>query len=48
MTKSVFDNTRDEIIRTIVRASKDKAIPLTVFKVTGVGRFSLLENWTKA
>jgi proline dehydrogenase len=42
--ESVFDNTRDEIIRTIIRASKDKAIPLTVFKVTGVSRFALLEK----
>lgn len=42
--EAVFDNTRDEIIRTIVRASKDKAIPLTVFKITGVGRFALLEK----
>ncbi|QTE38481.1 proline dehydrogenase family protein [Mucilaginibacter gossypii] len=42
--ETVFDNTRDEIIRTIERAAKDKAIPLTVFKVTGVGRFGLLEK----
>jgi proline dehydrogenase len=42
--ETVFDNTRDEIIRTIERAAKDKAIPLTVFKVTGVGRFDLLEK----
>jgi proline dehydrogenase len=42
--ETVFDNTRDEIIRTIIRASHDKAIPLTVFKVTGIGRFSLLEK----
>ncbi|WP_299516397.1 proline dehydrogenase family protein [Mucilaginibacter sp.] len=40
----VFDDTRDEIIRTIRRAIKDKAIPITVFKVTGVGRFALLEK----
>jgi proline dehydrogenase len=41
----VFDNTRDEIIRTIIRASEEvKAVPITVFKVTGVGRFSLLEK----
>jgi proline dehydrogenase len=40
----VFDHTRDEIIRTIERASGDKAVPITVFKVTGVGRFSLLEK----
>ncbi|SEM73087.1 L-proline dehydrogenase [Mucilaginibacter gossypiicola] len=42
--ETVFDNTRDEIIRTIERAAKDKAIPLTVFKITGVGRFGLLEK----
>ena len=40
----VFDDTREEIIRTIKRAAKDKAIPITVFKVTGVGRFGLLEK----
>jgi len=42
--ENVFDNTGEEIIRTIVRASGDKAVPITVFKVTGVGRFSLLEK----
>ncbi|MBW4889424.1 proline dehydrogenase family protein [Mucilaginibacter sp. HMF5004] len=42
--EAVFDETRDEIIRTIKRAKGDKAIPLTVFKVTGVGRFELLEK----
>ncbi len=41
----VFDATRDEIIRTIERATADPAaIPITVFKVTGVGRFALLEK----
>ncbi len=40
----VFDNTRDEIIRTIERAAVDKSVPITVFKVTGVVRFSLLEK----
>ncbi|NCD71086.1 proline dehydrogenase family protein [Mucilaginibacter agri] len=40
----VFDETRDEIIRTINRATGDKAVPITVFKVTGVGRFGLLEK----
>jgi len=40
----VFDNTRDEIIRTIERAAVDKSVPITVFKVTGVARFSLLEK----
>jgi proline dehydrogenase len=40
----VFDQTRDEIIKTIERATGDPAIPVTVFKVTGVGRFGLLEK----
>jgi len=40
----VFDNTRDEIIRTIECAAVDKSVPITVFKVTGVARFSLLEK----
>jgi len=40
----VFDNTRDEIIRTIERAAVDRSVPITVFKVTGVARFSLLEK----
>jgi proline dehydrogenase len=40
----VFDNTCEEIIRTIERAAVDKAVPITVFKITGVGRFSLLEK----
>jgi proline dehydrogenase len=40
----VFDNTCEEIIRTIKRAVKDKSIPITVFKVTGVARFNLLEK----
>lgn len=39
-----FDHTCNEIIQTIVRATGDKDIPLTVFKVTGVGRFALLEK----
>lgn len=43
--EQVFDNTRDEIILTIKRAAEDKvAVPITVFKVTGVGRFGLLEK----
>jgi len=42
--EQVFDATRDEIIRTIDRALADKAVPITVFKVTGVGRFGLLEK----
>ncbi len=42
--EQVFDNTSQEIIRTIRRAAKERAIPITVFKVTGVGRFALLEK----
>jgi proline dehydrogenase len=42
--EQVFDNTCEEIIHTIARASGDTAVPITVFKVTGVGRFSLLEK----
>ncbi|ACU03730.1 proline dehydrogenase family protein [Pedobacter heparinus] len=40
----VFDFTCEEIIRTIERATGDKRIPITVFKVTGIGRFGLLEK----
>jgi proline dehydrogenase len=42
--EKVFDETRDEILRTIRRAAKDPSIPITVFKVTGVGRFALLQK----
>ena len=40
----VFDFTCAEIIRTIDRAAGDKRIPITVFKITGIGRFALLEK----
>ena len=42
--ESVFDFTCEEIIRTINRADGDDRIPITVFKVTGIGRFALLEK----
>jgi proline dehydrogenase len=42
--EAVFDETRDQIIATIKRAKGDVAIPLTVFKITGVGSFELLEK----
>ena len=42
--EQVFNQTRDEIKRTIERAAIDKAVPITVFKVTGVARFGLLEK----
>lgn len=40
----VFDFTCEEIIRTIERADGDIRIPITVFKVTGIARFALLEK----
>jgi proline dehydrogenase len=40
----VFDFTCAEIIRTIERAAGDKRIPITVFKITGIARFALLEK----
>lgn len=42
--EEVFDFTCEEIIRTINRADGDERIPITVFKVTGIGRFALLEK----
>ena len=42
--ESVFDFTCEEIIRTIDRAAGDPRIPITVFKITGIGRFGLLEK----
>lgn len=40
--EAVFNETAQEIIRTIRRAKGDARVPLTVFKVTGIGRFTLL------
>ena len=42
--EAVFDYTCAEIIKTIKRADGDTRIPLSVFKVTGIGRFALLEK----
>ncbi|MBB2150649.1 proline dehydrogenase family protein [Pedobacter gandavensis] len=42
--ESVFDFTCEEIIRTIERAAGDPRLPISVFKVTGIGRFALLEK----
>ncbi|MFA6277144.1 MAG: proline dehydrogenase family protein [Pedobacter sp.] len=42
--EEVFDFTCEEIIRTINRADGDPRVPLTVFKITGIGRFALLEK----
>lgn len=39
-----FDHSCEEIIATVKRAQHDAYIPFSVFKVTGLGRFSLLEK----
>ena len=42
--EAVFDFTCQEIIGTVLKACCDERIPLTVFKITGIGRFALLEK----
>ena len=42
--ENAFISTRDEILRTVDMASKNDHIPFSVFKVTGVARFELLEK----
>lgn len=44
-TSEVFEATAAEIKRTIDKAAGNPAIPFSVFKLTGVARFSLLEKW---
>ena len=39
-----FDETVQEIIRTIDRGANDPNIPFAVFKLTGIARFSILER----
>lgn len=41
-----LDDTRDEIIRTTIKAKGNDMIPFCVFKVTGVIRFEILEKVT--
>ncbi len=43
-TEEDFNNTKDEIIRTIERAKDDPNIPFAVFKVTGVAPLGTLER----
>lgn len=43
-TEHAFDTTAEEIIATINRAKGNKDIPFSVFKVTGIARFGLLEK----
>ncbi|MDR1517024.1 MAG: proline dehydrogenase family protein, partial [Dysgonamonadaceae bacterium] len=41
---ALFDSTAKEIIRTIEEAHDNKHIPFSAFKITGVGRFELLDK----
>lgn len=43
-TEQDFDNTKNEIIRTIERAKDDPNIPFSVFKVTGIAPLGTLEK----
>jgi proline dehydrogenase len=44
LSETVFESTKNEIIRTITRAKADEAVPFAVFKTTGVARFDILEK----
>lgn len=43
-TEAAFDETKNEILRTIERAKDDPAIPFSVFKVTGIAPLGTLER----
>lgn len=42
--ESVFDAIAEELIATVEKAGQEDAIPFSVFKVTGIGRYELLEK----
>jgi proline dehydrogenase len=42
--EKVFESTKNEIYRTIMRAKEDSYIPFAVFKMTGIARFEILEK----
>jgi proline dehydrogenase len=42
--EAVFEKTKAEILRNIKRAAGDPNLPFSVFKVTGIARFELLEK----
>jgi proline dehydrogenase len=42
--ESDFENTCNEIIATITKAKNNPAIPFSVFKITGIAKFSILEK----
>jgi len=43
-TEESFEATKTEIHRTLTRAKKDEDVPFTVFKVTGIAPFEILEK----
>ena len=43
-TEAGFEQTKEEILRTIENAQNDKNIPFCVFKLTGIASFGLLEK----
>ncbi len=45
-TNEAFEATAEETIQTINKAINNPAIPFSVFKVTGVARFHLLQQWS--
>ena len=42
--ESDFEKTKEEIIQTILFSSKNSKIPFTVFKITGLGKSSLIKK----
>ncbi len=42
--KSDFEKTKEEIIQTILYSANNKNIPFTVFKITGLGKSSLIKK----
>ncbi|MFB6257540.1 MAG: proline dehydrogenase family protein [Flavobacteriales bacterium] len=42
--ETVFDATTEELLQTVERAGQEERIPFSVFKVTGIGRYELLEK----
>ena len=42
--ESDFEKTKEEIIQTILFSAKNSKIPFTVFKITGLGKSSLIEK----
>jgi len=43
-SNTVFDSTKNEIVRTVTRAKEDEDVPFAVFKITGVASFDVLEK----